>query len=69
MRINFNVSSVVAQNALANNDTRLSKSTLRLSSGLKINKASDNAAGLAIAYFWGDQIAAWYLSVGRIIEI
>ena len=27
------------------------------------------AAGLAIAYFWGDQIAAWYWSVGRIIEI
>ena len=49
MRINLNVSSVVAQNALANNDTRLSNSTLRLSSGLKINKASDNAAGLAIA--------------------
>lgn len=49
MRINFNVSSVIAQNALANNDTRLSNSTLRLSSGLKINKASDNAAGLAIA--------------------
>lgn len=49
MRINLNVSSIVAQNALANNDTRLSNSTLRLSSGLKINKASDNAAGLAIA--------------------
>ncbi len=46
MRVNFNVSSVIAQNALANNDTRLSNSTLRLSSGLKINKASDNAAGL-----------------------
>ena len=49
MRINLNVSSIVAQNALANNDTRLSNSTLRLSSGLKINKASDNAAGLAIS--------------------
>ncbi len=49
MRVNFNVSSVIAQNALANNDTRLSNSTLRLSSGLKINKASDNEAGLAIA--------------------
>ena len=56
MRINFNVSSVVAQNALANNDTRLSKSTLRLSSGLKINKASDNAAGLAIARKMDSQI-------------
>ena len=58
MRINFNVSSVVAQNALANNDTRLSKSTLRLSSGLKINKASDNAAGLAIARKWIHKLSA-----------
>lgn len=56
MRINLNVSSVVAQNALENNDTRLSKSTLRLSSGLKINKASDNAAGLAIARKMNAQI-------------
>lgn len=56
MRINLNISSVVAQNALANNDTRLSNSTLRLSSGLKINKASDNAAGLAIARKMNSQI-------------
>lgn len=49
MRINFNVSSIVAKNALGNNDSRLSESTLRLSSGYKINRASDNAAGLAIA--------------------
>lgn len=56
MRINLNISSVIAQNALANNDTRLSNSTLRLSSGLKINKASDNAAGLAIARKMNAQI-------------
>ncbi|MDE7267189.1 MAG: hypothetical protein K2N89_06975 [Lachnospiraceae bacterium] len=49
MRINFNVSSIVAKNSLGNNDSRLSESTLRLSSGYKINRASDNAAGLAIA--------------------
>lgn len=56
MRINLNISSIVAQNALGNNDTRLSNSTLRLSSGLKINKASDNAAGLAIARKMNAQI-------------
>lgn len=56
MRINFNVSSIVAKNALANNDTRLSESTLRLSSGYKINRASDNAAGLAIARKMNAQI-------------
>lgn len=56
MRINFNVSSIVAKNALAKNDTRLAASTLRLSSGYKINKASDNAAGLAIARKMNAQI-------------
>lgn len=56
MRINFNISSIVAKNALANNDTRLSESTLKLSSGYKINKASDNAAGLAISRKMNAQI-------------
>ena len=56
MRINFNISSIVAKNALGNNDSRLSESTLRLSSGYKINRASDNAAGLAIARKMNAQI-------------
>lgn len=56
MRINFNVSSIVAKNTLGNNDARLSESTLRLSSGYKINRASDNAAGLAIARKMNAQI-------------
>ena len=37
MRINYNISSIIARNALNNNDTRLSESIQRLSSGLKIN--------------------------------
>ena len=49
MRINYNISSIIAQNALGNNDNRLSNSIQRLSSGLKINSAKDNAAGLAIS--------------------
>ena len=56
MRINFNVSSIVAKNTLGKNDTRLSESTLKLSSGYKINRASDNAAGLAIARKMNAQI-------------
>lgn len=56
MRINFNVSSIMAKNTLRNNDARLSESTLRLSSGYKINRASDNAAGLAIARKMNAQI-------------
>lgn len=49
MKINYNVSAMISNNALANNDDLLSKSLERLSSGLKINKAKDNPAGLAMA--------------------
>lgn len=49
MRINYNVSAMLANNALANSDSLLAKSLERLSSGLKINHAKDNPAGLAMA--------------------
>lgn len=49
MRINYNVSAMLANNKLANNDNLLSKSLERLSSGLKVNSAKDNPAGLAMA--------------------
>lgn len=49
MRINYNVSAMLTNNKLANNDNLLSKSIERLSSGLKINAAKDNPAGLAMA--------------------
>lgn len=49
MRINYNVSAMLANNALANNDSLLAQSLERLSSGLKINHAKDNPAGLAMA--------------------
>lgn len=49
MRINYNVSAMLSNNALANNDNLLAQSLERLSSGLKINHAKDNPAGLAIA--------------------
>lgn len=49
MRINYNVSAMLSNNALANNDSLLAKSLERLSSGLKINHAKDNPAGLAMS--------------------
>lgn len=49
MRINYNVSAMISNNALSGNDSMLSKSLQRLSSGLKINSAKDNPAGLAMA--------------------
>jgi flagellin len=49
MRINTNVSSLTAQEAASNTNKTLSNSLEKLSTGLKINKASDDASGLAIA--------------------
>lgn len=56
MRINYNVSAMLTNNALANNDNLLAKSLQRLSSGLKINAAKDNPAGLAISKRMNAQI-------------
>lgn len=56
MRINYNVSAMLSNNALANNENLLSKSLERLSSGLKINHAKDNPAGLAMAKRMNAQI-------------
>ena len=56
MIINYNVSSMIANNALARNDMALSKSLERLSSGYKINHAKDNASGLAMSRRMNAQI-------------
>ncbi len=45
-RINTNVSSLIAQRALANNNQNLNTSLERLSTGLKINSGADDPAGL-----------------------
>ena len=49
MIINTNVSSITAQEAATNTGKNISSSLEKLSTGLKINKASDDASGLAIA--------------------
>jgi flagellin len=49
MRINTNVSSLTAQEAATNTGNRITSSLEKLSTGLKINKASDDSSGLAIA--------------------
>jgi flagellin len=47
--IGSNISSLQAQRRLANSSEALNQTFLKLSSGQRINKASDDAAGLAIA--------------------
>ena len=49
MRINTNVSSLTAQEAAQNTSKSITSSLEKLSTGFRINKASDDASGLAIA--------------------
>ncbi len=49
LRINQNLSALSAHRYMAANDASMSKSIQRLSSGLRINTAADDAAGLAIS--------------------
>ena len=49
MRINTNIASLNAQESNSNTNIALNESLEKLSSGLRINKAADDASGLAIA--------------------
>jgi Flagellin and related hook-associated proteins len=56
LRINTNVGALNAHRQLTTNDIALSKSLQRLSSGLRINGAADDAAGLTIAEKMNSQV-------------
>ena len=56
MRINTNVMALNAQNMLSGNQGAVQKSINKLSSGLRINSAADDAAGLAISEKMRSQI-------------
>ena len=49
MRINHNISSMIGQNSLHTQQMSLGKSLEKLSTGLRINRASDDAAGLSVS--------------------
>lgn len=49
LRIKTNVESLVAQRGLSNSNNELSNSFEKLSTGLRINRSADDAAGLAIS--------------------
>ena len=54
--VNTNVNASIAQNALARNERAMNTAMERLSTGQRINSASDDAAGLAIASRMTSQI-------------
>lgn len=49
MRINHNISAMITQTALGSNNSAMSKSLEKLSTGLRVNRAQDDAAGLAVS--------------------
>ena len=54
--VNTNVASINARRNLLHSQNRLAKNFARLSSGLRINTAGDDAAGLAISERFTSQI-------------
>lgn len=49
MRINHNISAMITQTALSKNNNSMGKSLEKLSTGLRVNRAQDDAAGLAVS--------------------
>ncbi len=63
MNINTNISSINAQRNLSKNNMTLQTTMERLSSGLRVNSAKDDAAGLAIANKMNSQIRGMGVAV------
>jgi flagellin len=58
MQINHNIRAMVTQHALFQNNNAMTKSLEKLSTGLRINRAQDDAAGLAMSEQMRTQIRA-----------
>ena len=58
MRVNCNISALIANTQLGRTESALDKAIERLSSGLRINHAEDDAAGMAISKKMHTQIKA-----------
>ena len=56
--INTNIASQIAANALRTNERSMGTAMERLSTGMRINSAKDDAAGLAIANRMGSQVVS-----------
>ena len=66
LSVNTNVASLNAQNALQASQSRLQTSLLRLSTGLQINSAADNPAGLVTSSLQASQISGLQQSIQNI---
>ncbi|MBU1406097.1 MAG: flagellar protein FlaB [Proteobacteria bacterium] len=64
LRINTNIAALTAHTNMIKNDNGLSASLERLSSGLRINRAADDASGMAIA----DALKSQVLGLGQAVR-
>ncbi len=64
LTLNTNVAALTAHQNMLSNDKSMNTSLERLSTGLRINRAADDASGMAIA----DSLKAQYLGIGQGIE-
>lgn len=69
MIINHNISSINAFKNISATDNKLSKSIEKLSSGLRINKAGDDAAGLAISEKMRSQIKGMDMAKRNCLDV
>ena len=65
IRINTNIASINAQRNLGNTNRTLNTTLERLSSGLRINRAADDAAGLAIANKLNTQVRGFTQAIAN----
>ena len=63
--INTNISANIARDAIGRNDRAMATSMERLSTGLRINSAKDDAAGLAIANRMAGQISGLNMAAAQ----
>jgi flagellin len=63
LRINQNIAAMNSYRNLSNTDNQLSKSLEKLSSGFRINRAADDAAGLAISEGLRSQVGGLKVAV------
>lgn len=64
LRINTNIAALTAHQNMVNNDNNLTNVLGQLSSGLRINKAADDASGMAIA----DSLKSQALGLGQAVK-
>lgn len=64
LKINTNIAALNAHRSMIANDSQLSNSLERLSTGLRINKAADDSSGMSIA----DSLRAQSLGIGQAIR-